>query len=329
MIDDSSLEREPVEILAEEFVERLRRGEHPSLREYRDMYPELAEEIDDIFPALAMMEEIDPDVGEVTPSSPGHEVKLPRLSQLGDFRIIREAGRGGMGVVYEAEQVSLSRHVALKVLPSTALPDSKHIHRFEREAKSAARLHHTNIVPVFGVGEQDGMHYYVMQFIQGLPLDEVIVELRRIQAQPTGQMTTPVSRGDENALPREHSAANVARSLITGQFPRMDIGVDDLHPNLEETLPGEIEKRRPQAELDTSKVMRSETLDLSGSLSGLYQVLSLSPDHQESRTRVSSVANHSRTGRVWPTSGTRLPMPSNTPTNRGFCIATLNRAICC
>ncbi len=86
-----------------------------------------------------------------------------------------------MGVVYEAEQVSLGRHVALKVLPKSMLLDAKAKRRFEREAKSAAKLHHTNIVPVFGVGEQDGMPYYVMQFIQGLGLDDVLDELKKLQ----------------------------------------------------------------------------------------------------------------------------------------------------
>ena len=105
----------------------------------------------------------------------------PALRQLGDFRILREVGKGGMGIVYEAEQVSLGRHVALKVLPKSMLLDARAKRRFEREAKAAARLHHTNIVPVFGVGEQDGLPYYVMQFIQGLGLDEVLEELKKLQ----------------------------------------------------------------------------------------------------------------------------------------------------
>ena len=103
------------------------------------------------------------------------------MRQLGDFRILREVGKGGMGIVYEAEQVSLGRHVALKVLPKSMLLDDRAKRRFEREAKAAARLHHTNIVPVFGVGEQEGLPYYVMQFIQGLGLDEVLDELKNLQ----------------------------------------------------------------------------------------------------------------------------------------------------
>ena len=86
-----------------------------------------------------------------------------------------------MGIVYEAEQVSLGRHVALKILPRTMVRDAKQLVRFEREARAAAKLHHTNIVPVFGVGEQDGTPYYVMQFIAGLGLDAVIDELRQLR----------------------------------------------------------------------------------------------------------------------------------------------------
>ena len=94
-----------------------------------------------------------------------------------------------MGIVFEAEQESLGRHVALKVLPSHALLNPRHLQRFLREARSAARLHHTNIVPVFGVGEGDGLHYYVMQFITGSGLHEVIDELRRLKTsdQPTAE----------------------------------------------------------------------------------------------------------------------------------------------
>src|SRR5205085_8465057 len=93
------------------------------------------------------------------------------LERLGDYRILREVGRGGMGVVYEAEQESLGRHVALKVLPASALLNATYLERFRREAKAAARLHHTNIVPVFGVGEAEGVPFYAMQFIHGEGLD--------------------------------------------------------------------------------------------------------------------------------------------------------------
>src|SRR5262249_427208 len=98
----------------------------------------------------------------------------PAPERLGEFRLIQELGRGGMGVVYEAVQESLGRHVALKVLPAHLLANEKLRARFHRESHAAARLHHTNIVPVFGVGEDAGLCYYVMQLIPGRGLDEVL-----------------------------------------------------------------------------------------------------------------------------------------------------------
>jgi hypothetical protein len=195
--------------LAEEFAQRYRRGERPSLQEYVDRYPELADDIRDLFPALAEMEQVREDRGAV--KEPLASGPLPPLERLGDFRIIREIGRGGMGVVYEAEQVSLGRRVALKVLPHQ-LPGAPAKPRFEREAKAAAKPHHTNIVPVFGVGEHDGLSYYVMQFIQGLGLDEVLRELKRLQPGARGEI------GEPRASRNDVAAADVARSLITGQF---------------------------------------------------------------------------------------------------------------
>jgi serine/threonine protein kinase len=97
---------------------------------------------------------------------------------LGDFRILREIGRGGMGIVYEAEQVSLGRRVALKVLPFAATLDHKQLQRFQNEARAAAQLHHTNIVPVYYVGCDKGVHFYAMQFIDGQSVAEIIAELR-------------------------------------------------------------------------------------------------------------------------------------------------------
>jgi WD40 repeat protein/serine/threonine protein kinase/tetratricopeptide (TPR) repeat protein len=117
----------------------------------------------------------------------GQSLGAPLPQQLGDYRIVREIGRGGMGVVYEAEQVSLGRRVALKILPRQALLDPESVARFRRESRAAARLHHTNIVQVFGIGEQDGLHYFVMQYISGVGLDALIRELQRSASGPQGQ----------------------------------------------------------------------------------------------------------------------------------------------
>ena len=212
-MSSQSSDRDPVEKLAEEFAERYRRGERPSLSEYAARYPELAGEIRAVFPALVEMEQLASVEGALTgphvPAAPGHGAP-PR--QLGDYRILREIGHGGMGVVYEAVQESLGRHVALKVLPLHGLLNSTHLERFKREAKAAARLHHTNIVPVFGVGEDGGVHYYAMQFIQGLGLDKVLEDVRRLRA---GSATPAAHDGAaECAL-----SACVARGLLSGHFP--------------------------------------------------------------------------------------------------------------
>jgi WD40 repeat protein/serine/threonine protein kinase/Tfp pilus assembly protein PilF len=219
--------------LADEFATRYRRGERPSLQEYIDRYPELADDIRELFPAMVELEQVKEDHREAEQPQAAHS--LPPLEQLGDFRILREIGHGGMGVVYEAEQVSLGRHVALKVLPRKLVAEAGQKRRFEREAKAAAKLHHTNIVPVFGVGEHDGLPYYVMQFIQGLGLDEVLDELRRLRPQSGVQSKKSGSKQtDDKAKPPDSSSAlrsssvnQVAHSLLIGQFP---LAADDANP---------------------------------------------------------------------------------------------------
>jgi serine/threonine protein kinase len=120
--------------------------------------------------------------------------------RLGDFRLLREIGRGGMGVVYEAQQISLGRRVALKVLPFAAVLDSRQIARFEHEAQAAAQLNHPNIVSVFAVGVERGVHYYAMQFIDGQPLDRAIAELCKARgAGPSGNSAQITGRAADVA----------------------------------------------------------------------------------------------------------------------------------
>ena len=175
---DTPSSREPFEELAEGFVERYRRGEHPSISEYVERHPDLADRIRRLFPTLVAIEQVAvPDDPQIVSDTCG---TLP-IERLGDYRIVAELGRGGMGVVYEAEQQSLGRRVALKVLMAPTLIDGGRRERFLREARAAARLHHTNIVPVYGIGEENGICYYVMQLIPGRGLDEVLDELRRLR----------------------------------------------------------------------------------------------------------------------------------------------------
>ena len=112
---------------------------------------------------------------------------------LGDFRIIREIGRGGMGVVYEAEQVSLGRRVALKVLPLARRAGPATAATIQDRGSGRCRAHHQNIVPVHGVGCERGVHYYAMQYIEGQPLSEVIRDLRRLE-EPEAEPGTATCR---------------------------------------------------------------------------------------------------------------------------------------
>ena len=173
--------RHPVDLLAEEYAARLRSGETVEIEEYVARYPEQAQLIRSIFPSIKMVEQVSQrsEQDQRTWSAQSERQPLLRpLESLGDFQIVREIGRGGMGVVYEAVQRSLKRRVALKVVSALVAGSETQRERFRREAESAAGLHHTNIVPVFGIGEDHGLQYYAMQLIDGVPLSDVIDQLR-------------------------------------------------------------------------------------------------------------------------------------------------------
>ncbi len=219
-MSDSSADRDPIEVLADSFVARFRAGERPSIDEYAAKYPELADEIRELLPALVMMEQDMSIAGAVTGALGRRTEQGEAPRQLGDFLILREVGRGGMGVVYEAVQQSLGRHVALKVLTFNGLGGSSHRERFRLEARAAARLHHTNIVPIYGVGEHDGTLYYAMQFIQGHPLDVVIEEMWRLRCAPVptaaGALEAPAPAAAGAAATQ---ALTIAQGLLAGAFP--------------------------------------------------------------------------------------------------------------
>jgi serine/threonine protein kinase/WD40 repeat protein/Tfp pilus assembly protein PilF len=202
MVSHDSGEYELLDRLAEEFAQRYRRGERPSLKEYLDKYPALAGEIRDVFPAMVEIEQAEEDRHD----PPERTGPAPPPCQVGEYRILGEVGRGGMGTVYEAEQLSLGRRVALKILPLQVAKDGKALERFRREARAAAKLHHTNIVPVFEFGQDGEVCFYAMQFIQGQGLDQIVDELRRLRG--------------VGAAPGEQSAPRsvLTRALLTGRF---------------------------------------------------------------------------------------------------------------
>lgn len=162
-----------LEKLADEFLGRWRRGEKPTIDEYADAHPAYAAQIRRLFPTILLAENMGASDRRDTTAPP---------ERLGEYRLLREIGRGGMGVVYEAVHEPLGRLVAIKLLPATAHADPRFRERFLREARAAGKLHHTNIVPVFDVGVQEGTDFYAMQYIAGRGLDAVLRQVARLRA---------------------------------------------------------------------------------------------------------------------------------------------------
>src|SRR5207247_6701607 len=129
----------------------------------------------------------------------------PPPQQLGEYKILRELGRGGMGVVYEAQHQALGRRVAVKVLPAYLFLNEKLRTRFRRESQAAVRLHHTNIVPVFDVGEQDGLCWYAMQLITGRSIEATL-----------SQATCASSGSTQSAGPKRKSRSADTQTVIEG-----------------------------------------------------------------------------------------------------------------
>jgi eukaryotic-like serine/threonine-protein kinase len=161
--------------LLDEIGSRVQAGEPVDLEAYVQAHPEYADQLRQLLPAMRVMARLGASGASVPPCEPDSD---EIAGVLGDFRIIREIGRGGMGVVYEAEQISLRRRVALKILPFAGALDARRLQRFQNEAQAAASLHHTHIVPVFGIGCERAVHFYAMQYIEGQSLAAIIRELR-------------------------------------------------------------------------------------------------------------------------------------------------------
>lgn len=169
--------------IGEQFTEAIRGGAHPNINVYLKMYPENADEIRELLESISLIETFKQSKHAVSDPSARHTT----FTELDDYKVIREIGRGGMGIVLEAIHEPLSRKVAIKVLANNLLGESKHLIRFRREARAAAKLRHTNIVPVFGLGTSGEHHYYVMDYIDGMSLHQWLTSLDqdRSPAAPT------------------------------------------------------------------------------------------------------------------------------------------------
>jgi serine/threonine protein kinase len=158
--------------LVERCTTLLEAGQVERAMQLIDEQPEYGDCLRQLLPAMEALSSLDLESEELFDG----DGKSAR--QLGDFRILRQIGRGGMGIVYEAQQVSLGRRVALKVLPLAALLENRRLERFRHEAQAAALLRHPHIVTVYAVGCDRGVHFYAMEYVEGPNLAEVVARLR-------------------------------------------------------------------------------------------------------------------------------------------------------
>jgi serine/threonine protein kinase/Tfp pilus assembly protein PilF len=220
-------DRLAAEVVAE-ITDRLHAGEHVDVEAYIARHPQLVDRLHGLVPALEMLDRVASSTGSFRATAAAED-GVGMEGMLGDFRLVREVGRGGMGVVYEAEQVSLQRRVALKVLPFAGALDARQLQRFRTEARAAAQLHHTNIVPVYFVGCERGVHFYAMQYIEGRSLAAVLAELREFvqlegSEKGTGPLPSQVSSPSPNpscgmVSDRATTAAVAAVTTTPRPFP--------------------------------------------------------------------------------------------------------------
>jgi serine/threonine protein kinase/tetratricopeptide (TPR) repeat protein len=214
--------RQLVDVL-EGYLAELEQGRAPDQEALLAAHPDLADELRPYLDSLRLLHGATRDmrVTRASSSPPAGELAAPAARQVGDYRIVREIGRGGMGIVYEALQKSLNRRVALKILPFAAVLDQRQIARFRNEAQAAAQLHHPNIVPVFAVGQENGVYYYAMQYIDGQSLEQAIDELRPHSGQFGARSTKVVGAVSGSTTTLHVGVAKVRgshRTIGTGDF---------------------------------------------------------------------------------------------------------------
>lgn len=218
------------------YVEALESGQAPDRCAILARYPDLAERLVQCFDGLDLVR-CAASGFETQSYHPARRLAMPSMLEgcvLGDYRVLGEVGRGGMGVVYEAVQVSLGRRVALKVLPASLAADPKLLQRFRVEAQAAAQLHHTHIVPVFSVGCAEGIHYYAMQFIDGPTLADVIGDLRVRGAQATDEsrLTGSHAEGSDTGSTRVRGGSHEDSANVSGRVAKFGMHCTTLNDGM-------------------------------------------------------------------------------------------------
>ncbi|HTW93243.1 MAG TPA: serine/threonine-protein kinase [Tepidisphaeraceae bacterium] len=195
----------------EEYMAALESGKRVSRQELLNRNPEIARQLTACLQGLSFVQSAAADMMNPPAATRAQEIDGITVQPLGDFQLVKEIGRGGMGIVYEAIQLSLGRRVAVKVLPLAAALDSRQLQRFRNEAQAAAQLHHTNIVPIFAVGCERSVHFYAMQLIDGRSLSEVIAELSQAAAEGRGPLASVDSLSTLHSTRRQEYFRLVAR----------------------------------------------------------------------------------------------------------------------
>lgn len=271
--DSLSIENaEQLHVVSEEYLELLRNRCAPSVREFASRYPEIEQSLNEYLPTLAKLERLDP-CNSLPDSYPDFAGDYLPPSQIGEYELIREIGRGGMGVVYEARHATMQRKVALKVLPSTMGNHQGRLDRFLREARSAGQLHHTNIVPVFEVGHSDGTHFYSMQLINGLNLSEIISEIRSIENRTEHAELTPTVE-----VRNKLESKMLAESLVFGAEQQKSLS-DNVAPEVEQ----------PSVSIVHQSQKLADTDKLSAHLSDTHRLANVGSQHENYFHRVARI----------------------------------------
>lgn len=277
-------DRDPLDLIAEDFAERCRRGERPSVEDYVSRYPEHAQELRELLPTVDFLERGRADLTRPRTVETTHSDPI----RFGEHRVIRELGRGGMGIVYEAIQEPLGRRVAVKVLPRPSAADPRSRERFLREAKAIALLNHRNIVAIHQVGEWENVPYFVMELIEGMGLDHPPAGPKG--GLPRAKWVAGLGIQAAEALAHAHGQGMLHRDVKpanlllepSGHLRLTDFGLAKLADDLSLTdtggLPGTLRYLAPEC-LDADGDARS---DLYGLGLTLYEVLLGRPAFTES-----------------------------------------------
>ena len=234
VLDDlSDSQQEQLAHILERYLSDLESGQAKDPQELIDDHPQFATQlsvyVDSIRTLHVAGQAMSPESEDATDDP--FPIALPSESQLGDYIIKEQIGRGGMGVVYRAHQISLGRTVALKTLPFASVMDQKQVARFRNEAQAAASLHHPNIVPVYGIGSQRGIHYFSMQLIEGQSLDQAIGQLRggvdKNQVAPPSRSTIKHFSTEQSIRTREYtrSVARLGKQIAEGLHHAHEHGI--------------------------------------------------------------------------------------------------------